>query len=80
MKGTQVEITVTGYINDGLNEGFEVEIKNFDKLKKFYTSKNKPHITMSFDRAKGGKPFRTGTLSFKHIKKFTVKGFLDFCE
>lgn len=67
--GTQCNVTVIGYANDGENEGYLVEIPN--ALKTFYENDAPPHITISISET--GKPVNTGKLHFKPCARRTIQ-------
>ena len=64
---------VTGYANNGKNEGFKVELSSENSEVQRELSKIQvPHITLSV--AKGCSPIRTSNLMFKNIPSFSFKG------
>lgn len=71
--GTEVEVTVTGYGNDGRNEGFRVEISSADdEVQSLLDGIEIPHITLS--RAEDAESVDTKNILFEPIEPFTVKG------
>ena len=71
--GTVVEVTVTGYGNDGRNEGFRVEVCSADAdVQRMLDSVEVPHITLS--RAEDAASVDTKFLVFDTIEPFSVKG------
>ncbi len=66
--GMEVECAVTGYGNDGNNEGYSVELPKTLP----YFNKARPHITLSVSNK--SKPVKTGFIDFKPIDNFTLRG------
>ncbi len=71
--GTEVEAIVTGYGNNGRNEGFSVEVSSADEdMQRLLDSIELPHITLS--RAEDAESVGTKKLRFDPIEPFSVKG------
>lgn len=71
--GKEVTVKVTGYGNDGKNEGVSVELFSEDPvLSSMIAAIQTPHITLSV--AKGCEPFDTRLLRFTPIEPFFLKG------
>ncbi|MNV39718.1 hypothetical protein D3C71_1313080 [compost metagenome] len=68
--GLEVEVTIIGEGNDGMNHGYEVIVP--DALKEHYHGSLAPHITMSIDYV--AKPINTGSIDFENRKSFSVFG------
>lgn len=67
--GKEVTMYITGYGNDGKNEGVSVKLGNFvadEELEKLFNQIPKPHITLSVSNE--GKPVDTANLIFEHKK------------
>lgn len=71
--GKEIEVTVTGYGNNGRNEGLEVKVssKN-EEIQEMLERIEVPHITLS--RAEDAQSVDTRYLEFEPIEPFTVKG------
>jgi len=71
--GTEATFIITGYGNDGANEGYKVQLVSCDsnELVELYRNILLPHITLSV--SKEGKPINTNKLHFKEVKPFLVK-------
>ena len=76
--GGKLKVKVTGYGNDGMNEGFCVELHSENwKLQTMIDNIPVPHITISV--AKGARPYRTRFLEFHPIESFKLDGiFWDY--
>ena len=71
--GEKIKVKVTGYGNDGRNEGFRVEPYSENrKLQTMIDNIPVPHITISV--AKGARPYRTRFLEFQPIEPFELDG------
>lgn len=71
--GEKVEIKVIGYGNNGINEGFQVEIfSSNERIVKMARRIPVPHITLSV--GEHGKPVDTKKLDFAPIEEFMIEG------
>lgn len=71
--GEPVTVTVTGYGNDGVNEGYAVRLHaENEALQELLSKIEVPHITLS--RAKKGRSVDTRYLEFSPVESFTVTG------
>lgn len=71
--GEQAEITITGYGNDGNNEGFEIEISTKNPMLQEKLDKIEvPHITLSI--AEGAKAVNTRYIKFSPITPVKIIG------
>lgn len=71
--GEIVKIDVTGYANNGKNEGLKVKIHSENKRVMEEVSKILvPHITLSV--AEGGSPRHTGGLNFIDVEPYSFYG------
>lgn len=63
--GTMATFTITGYANNGINEGCSVALKSCDndELVDLFNNISVPHITLSVSNE--GKPVNTKNLNFK---------------
>lgn len=70
--GIGATFTVTGYGNDGLNEGYRVRLKSCEneELVQLYNSVPVPHITLSIGAA--GKAVNTANLEFEDVEPFDI--------
>ena len=71
--GTEAIFEVTGYGNDGNNEGYSVKLIETDseELKDIYNNIEVPHITLSVSA--NGKPVNTAKLNFNPINTSSVR-------
>lgn len=70
--GKQLEVTVTGYGNDGKNEGVKVELRCADpKISQMIGQIKVPHITISVD--KSSRSVDTAGLDFKEVESAVLK-------
>ena len=71
--GTEAIFEVTGYGNDGNNEGYSVKLIETDseELKDIYNNIEVPHITLSVSA--NGKPVNTAKLNFNPINASSVR-------
>ena len=62
--GLEATFIVTGYGNDGINEGYSVKLLSCenDELRELYNNISIPHITLSISNE--GKPINTSKLNF----------------
>ena len=66
--GSAAKITVIGYGNDGINEGFLVKVAADDPVMQAVLDKvRNPHITLSY--SEGGHPKDTVDLDFRPLKE-----------
>ena len=71
--GQTAEITLTGYANNGKNEGFQVEVSSeCDELNAMASKVRVPHITISI--CKDGAAVDTGSLKFEPIDPIKISG------
>lgn len=71
--GEKVRVRITGYGNDGENEGFKVELVSEDgKLQKEFAEIEVPHITISVSET--GKPINTRYLEYIPVEPVEVEG------
>ena len=76
--GKEIEILLIGYVCDGKNSGFEIQLPN--EIKKYYINYNNdnsslitPHITASL--AIGAKASDTKNLNFERLSKpYVIRG------
>ena len=72
--GTQVFVSITGYGNDGENEGVFVELLcDNEKLNNMIEKIEVPHITLAVSR--GGKAVNTRFLKFEPITPIQIVGY-----
>jgi hypothetical protein len=67
-------IVVSGYSESQINKGFKVYLP--DSLRHHYENSSIPHITTSM--ADGGRAKDTGSVVFKNIEPFVLKGRLGY--
>ena len=74
MKDTEIEFAITGYGNDGNNEGVSVElVKASDRAKEAFKKIPLAHITLS--TSEYGKPVDTARLDFRPVcKNVRIRG------
>lgn len=71
--GREVTVRVTGYGNDGRNEGLQVEVLTQDPiLREMALHIPTPHITLSVSRR--GRPVDTAGLAFSPVEPFSLTG------
>ena len=71
--GRAVTVRVTGYGNDGRNEGLRVEVLTRDPiLRELALRIQAPHITLSVSRT--GRPVDTAGLAFSPVEPFLLTG------
>lgn len=72
--GEKATFKVVGYGNDGVNEGFLVQLVSCDdqELKQLFNEIPVPHITLSVSNI--GKPVNTAKLNFKPVNGQTITG------
>ena len=72
--GAYASFTVTGYGNDGENEGYSVEMVECDneELLDIYKNIKIPHVTLS--TGKKGKPVDTANLEFTECQPLYITG------
>ena len=71
--GEKVRVRVTGYGNDGRNEGLRVELYSDNReLCDMIVDIPVPHITLSV--AKGARPYETRFLEFQPIEPLYLEG------
>lgn len=72
--GTEVQFTVTGYANNGTNEGVSVDVSSeSSEMQNLLEGIEVPHITLAV--SKEGKPVNTRFLKFESIaQSITVRG------
>lgn len=70
--GQQAIFRVVGYGNDGINEGYSVNLVSCesDELRELYETISIPHITLSISPE--GKAVNTKNLDFRSANEFTV--------
>lgn len=71
--GQIAEITLVGYANDGMNEGFLVEVSSAcSELDSMLKAVSVPHITVSV--SEDSKAVETADLNFEPIKPIKING------
>ena len=72
--GKKATFNIVGYGNDGVNEGFLVQLVscNDQELKQLFDEIPVPHITLSVSNI--GKPVNTAKLNFKSVNGQTITG------
>lgn len=71
--GSPARLTVTGYANDGENEGISVTVEqNQPALASQLDTLSRPHITLSVSAE--GKPVNTARLDFRPVPPRTLTG------
>lgn len=71
--GEKIKIIITGYGNDGKNEGVKVRLESDNpQIDEMIRKIEVPHITLSVSRT--GKPVATRYLSFSPIEEITLTG------
>lgn len=74
MIGKEVEVTIVGEGNDGMNHGYKVKLT--DDVKQYYKGSKIVHITMSINYP--AKPADTKDIKFENRSTFNVKGKIGY--
>ena len=76
--GTAVRVWITGYGNDGRNEGLKVKLECEDPvLQKMAEQIKIPHITLAV--SKGEKAVNTSRLKFEPVEPMELESFFGGC-